>query len=289
MAAHKQQKILLSVTDTGIGIKPSDQGKLFTAFSKLKQENNTNPSGVGLGLMISMKLSLLLGDGITFSSTYQQGSTFNVILNTGMSQEEYESSIKIVDAIDINSTSESNLTDNILNKVPSLIPRVSLQSISNSLIRFSTSKMDLLKDKCICSDAIAIDDNIVNLIALKKMAECDGLSLKYFTDPRDAVVFMGNCISCHECNGFKCKIAFVDLNMPIMNGLECMKKLKLLENDRQYIRIVALTGDLMCIEREKEVLLEEGFSDVLTKPISKKTLVDQIKGRHSRRSLSQIQ
>lgn len=48
-----EKLISVIVKDTGVGIDKEDQGKLFTAFSKLERTSNLNAQGVGLGLMIS--------------------------------------------------------------------------------------------------------------------------------------------------------------------------------------------------------------------------------------------
>ena len=53
--------ILVSVEDTGIGIKQDDIGKLFKMFGKLKQSGDVNPSGIGLGLTICNNILLQYG------------------------------------------------------------------------------------------------------------------------------------------------------------------------------------------------------------------------------------
>ena len=48
----KDKMLIVSVADTGIGIKPEDRSKLFMRFGKLEQTAKINTSGVGLGLSI---------------------------------------------------------------------------------------------------------------------------------------------------------------------------------------------------------------------------------------------
>jgi protein-histidine pros-kinase len=67
----------LSVQDSGIGIRPEDQPKLFRAFSQVDGNVRRN-EGTGLGLHLSQKLAELLGAHITFESEYGRGSTFTV-------------------------------------------------------------------------------------------------------------------------------------------------------------------------------------------------------------------
>jgi signal transduction histidine kinase len=66
--------------DTGTGIGPEDQSKLFEAFSQLDMSAARRHEGMGLGLHLSQKLAKLLGGRITFCSTDGQGSTFTVTI-----------------------------------------------------------------------------------------------------------------------------------------------------------------------------------------------------------------
>jgi protein-histidine pros-kinase len=63
------------VVDTGIGIAPEDQQKLFHAFAQI------NPTqGTGLGLYLSRRLAVLIGGELTLDSVAGQGSTFTLTL-----------------------------------------------------------------------------------------------------------------------------------------------------------------------------------------------------------------
>src|SRR5205814_2398506 len=68
----------LSVHDTGVGIRPEDQSKLFQAFSQLHYDSRRRQEGTGLGLHVSYKLAELLGAQLTFKSEYGKGSTFTL-------------------------------------------------------------------------------------------------------------------------------------------------------------------------------------------------------------------
>jgi protein-histidine pros-kinase len=65
-----------SVTDTGIGIRPEEQSKLFEAFTQVDTASGHRQEGTGLGLNLSRKLAHLLGGYITFQSEWGKGSTF---------------------------------------------------------------------------------------------------------------------------------------------------------------------------------------------------------------------
>ena len=69
-----------SVHDTGVGIAPEDQEKLFEPFARARQYNPRRREGAGLGLHLSQKLAALLKGEIQFKSEYGKGSTFTLSL-----------------------------------------------------------------------------------------------------------------------------------------------------------------------------------------------------------------
>jgi protein-histidine pros-kinase len=61
------------VIDTGIGIKPEEQDKLFQAFTQVDTSDARRHEGTGLGLHLSKKLAELLNGHISFQSYYGKG------------------------------------------------------------------------------------------------------------------------------------------------------------------------------------------------------------------------
>ena len=58
----------------------------------------------------------------------------------------------------------------------------------------------------------------------------------------------------------------LDLNMPVMNGIECATKIRALEDEKATIPIIALTGNAQNFTREE--FLQMGFNEYLPKPIN---------------------
>jgi signal transduction histidine kinase/CheY-like chemotaxis protein len=68
--------VAFSVTDTGIGIAPEDQSRIFEEFSQLDNPIQKQVKGTGLGLPLCRKLAQLLGGSVEVSSRPGIGSTF---------------------------------------------------------------------------------------------------------------------------------------------------------------------------------------------------------------------
>ncbi len=80
LMGRDQLQLLISVTDTGIGIKEEDLGKLFLKFHRFDENLNRNIEGSGLGLAITYSLLQIMNGEIDCRSTYGEGSTFTVLL-----------------------------------------------------------------------------------------------------------------------------------------------------------------------------------------------------------------
>ncbi len=70
--------LIISVKDTGRGIKAEDINKLFTKFERLDIERSSTAEGTGLGLAITKKLVEMMGGKINVQSSYGKGSLFIV-------------------------------------------------------------------------------------------------------------------------------------------------------------------------------------------------------------------
>lgn len=72
--------LTICVTDTGIGIKEEDMGRLFTNFERLNLKENRNIEGTGLGLAITHELVTQMRGKIEVTSEYQVGSKFVITI-----------------------------------------------------------------------------------------------------------------------------------------------------------------------------------------------------------------
>ena len=88
----------ISVTDTGIGIKPDALPRLFDTFRRVDEEKNRHIEGTGLGLSIVKQLVQLMDGEVKVNSVYGQGSTFEVSLRQGVSSDRRVGELNITGA-----------------------------------------------------------------------------------------------------------------------------------------------------------------------------------------------
>ena len=152
-------RLIISVEDSGIGIKKESIEKLFTKFERLGVEKETTTEGTGLGLAITKKLVEMMDGKIVVQSIYGKGSIFTISLDQRMlNEKELEKVIKaketeektneIIDASDKNVLV---VDDNVLNlKVAERLLKAYkcnitlVESGSECLDKISNNKYDLI-------------------------------------------------------------------------------------------------------------------------------------------------
>ena len=80
VADDSRGQIMFEVADTGIGIAPEDQERIFEDFTQLESPLQTRVKGTGLGLPLCRKLAHLLGGQVSVTSAPGLGSTFTLVV-----------------------------------------------------------------------------------------------------------------------------------------------------------------------------------------------------------------
>jgi signal transduction histidine kinase len=73
-------QLIVDISDTGMGISPEDQQKLFTKFYRAKNAQSSKVVGTGLGLALAREVARLHGGDVTLQSELDKGSTFTLTL-----------------------------------------------------------------------------------------------------------------------------------------------------------------------------------------------------------------
>jgi len=90
----KQVWLRIAVVDTGKGIKPEDQKKLFSEFVQVDIKKNQGIEGTGLGLAIAKRLCVAMGGDISMESEYGKGSIFTAIIPQGIESAAFFAAVE---------------------------------------------------------------------------------------------------------------------------------------------------------------------------------------------------
>ncbi len=80
--SHKEDNVRISVQDTGIGIAPEDQQRIFERFYRVDKSRTREQGGTGLGLSIAKWIVSAHNGSIDVKSTLGKGTVFEVKINT---------------------------------------------------------------------------------------------------------------------------------------------------------------------------------------------------------------
>lgn len=238
LISFNDQKVNLrfSVIDTGIGIEPSKQKKIFDAFSQADTSTTREYGGTGLGLTISNKLLALMGSNLKVESEMNRGSIFyfDIKLN------RYGSETVLVD--DWSASRKASE------------PKPSKEEVTNN---------DLFKSSV---TFLIAEDNPVNMLLAKTLLR------DLYPNASIYGAASGNeALDLYRVH--KPDIIFMDVQMPQKNGYETTRELRAIEEERTCI-VIALTAGT--VEGEKERCLLAGMDDYISKPIMRASFTESV-------------
>ena len=90
--AEGEERLRMSVLDTGPGIPAEKRAQIFEKFSQLETAHTKSHQGTGLGLAIAKEFAAMLSGEVTLESEEGRGSMFSVIVPTEIEQPEPDAS-----------------------------------------------------------------------------------------------------------------------------------------------------------------------------------------------------
>jgi len=172
--------LVISVEDTGRGIKPEKIDSLFTKFNRLDEDKNTTIEGTGLGLAITKSLTEMMGGKIIVQSVYGSGSKFTIYLKQKIVKQEgaIASVEKQEESLNFAGFKILVVDDNKLNlKVADKLLKT--YSLSTTLVDSGIECIELIK-KGEQYDLILMDDMMPKLRGpevLEKLKEVEGFKI----------------------------------------------------------------------------------------------------------------
>lgn len=185
-------RLIISVEDSGRGIKKQNIDKMFTKFQRLEEDRNTTIEGTGLGLAITKQLTELMGGKIIVHTIYGKGSKFTVVINQKVSEKEIIEEKKYKTTLDLHDVKILIVDDTVLNlKVAKKI----LENYNANDITTCESGFDCL-DKINSGevyDIILLDDMMPKMSGvetLKKLKEIPGFNIPVIALTANAITGM---------------------------------------------------------------------------------------------------
>lgn len=215
-------QIRFAVIDTGIGILPSNQKKIFEPF--LQEDNSTTRKygGTGLGLTITSQLLQLMESKLKLKSTPDEGSKFYFDLFVKQNND-FSYPTECIDPA-VRDYDSSGLKMKILIAEDNLINMLLIKTILKSLF-----------PKAVLIESHNGEEAIERFIETKP------------------------------------DLILMDIQMPVLNGLEATKQIRALHEN---IPIIALTAGTL--KEERELCMSSGMNDFVSKPIVKDTIKEVI-------------
>ena len=225
-------KLIITVKDTGIGIRQEDLPKLFHSFERVNMNETQTIQGAGLGLTLVRYLLELMGGTVRAESEYGKGSTFTVELTQQLAHEGFSGTIAEYESMLANEDDISGV-----------------------------AKDDRRPFTCPDAKILVVDDTPVNLVVAKGMLKESKAHVDTSESGEDALELIA-------ANHYD--IIFLDHKMPGMDGVETLKKARETDGPSRLAKYIALTANSGTGLREEYISL--GFNDYLPKPIKSDAL-----------------
>jgi PAS domain S-box-containing protein len=235
--ADGQERLRFEVKDTGIGISPEDQERLFQPFTQAEGDAaRRRPSGTGLGLVISRQLAQLMGGSIRLDSEHGSGTSITLELSLPIAEPPPGGDHETTGA----------------------------QSVATAARRMAPSTAQAETEGTL---VLLVDDHPVNRMLLMRQVRALGYAAQTADDGVKALEMW---------KSGRFGLVITDCHMPHMDGYDLARSIRELESDagRERVPIVACTANAM--QGEAESCLAAGMDDFLVKPVELAQLSEKL-------------
>ncbi|KAK8064915.1 Hsp90-like protein [Apiospora phragmitis] len=225
---------------------------LFQRFSQASPRTHVQYGGSGLGLFISRILTELQGGQIGVDSVKGVGSTFSFYVRSrksaGPGDKQAVATAPPLQRAPGSSTTIENRQPKHIAKAPIIQPRVQANAASPSTPSISaTSAPSAPQGGQRFFDVLIVEDNLVNQKVLQRQLRNSGNNTQVANHGGEAleVLKRSRYWTGMEATGNEISVILMDLEMPVMDGMTCARKIRELEREGtivSHIPIIAVTA-----------------------------------------------
>ncbi|MEY2476889.1 MAG: hypothetical protein QOG87_2204 [Actinomycetota bacterium] len=249
--------VALSVIDTGIGLAPDEQLRIFEAFAQGDGTTARRYGGTGLGLSISRELVGLLDGEITVTSAPGQGSTFTVYLPVGATSVAPANRTATWEPESAPMPAAAPVWEPPAVVVPDRVPAV-MPPPRPSLAVGEVKDLDGIK-------VLVVDDDFRNIFAMSALLERARATVVVAESGADALSALGREPDID--------LVLMDIMMPVMDGYATIRAIRAVAG-LEAVPIIAVTGKVMVGERQR--CLDAGANDFVPKPVDTTELFEAL-------------
>ena len=239
IARYSGHKLIMSVSDTGIGIPEDKQLAIFEAFQQADGGTSRKYGGTGLGLSISRELAKLLGAEITLQSKPREGATFSLIIPIEISAEQNPAGDTVRER-------EPDLIRTYSKSDPKYLNYPAAADDRNSITK---------DDKVV----LVVEDDLKFASILLKQAHDKGFKCLSAATGEDGLALALQ---------YKPNAIILDIDLPGINGHGVLAELKA----NPAVRHIPV--HIISVHERSLNSIKEGAIECLMKPVSKKELED---------------
>lgn len=269
--------VRFQVEDTGCGLTPEEKQILFQRFKQASPRTHAQYGGSGLGLFISKRLAELHGGQIGVASEAGVGSSFGFFVQArraapppagvGRAGAAHEESLQIERHFSGGET--VSLTRGV---APQRQEFAASGPAANLVATKSSPRLD---PKSV--HILVVEDNLINQKVLVSQLRKVGCTVHVANDGLEALAFLEKTHFLTKHGGLWLSVILMDLEMPNMDGLTCVREIRRMEDEgriARHVPVVAVTANV----RDEQVATARraGMDDVVSKPFRIPELLDKM-------------
>ncbi|QDS75399.1 hypothetical protein FKW77_002968 [Venturia effusa] len=228
----------VKVEDTGCGLTAKEQSRLFNKFTQANSRTHIKYGGSGLGLFISKSLTELSNGNIGVSSEPDIGTTFAFFIST---------------------------------RISTISPKAHDDTFTDSQYSAESPSSPIR--------VLIVEDNLVNQKVLSKQLEKAGYVVQIAGHGEEALSFLRTTRFWRDkvISGVDLSVVLMDIEMPVMDGLECARRIRALQKSGELVSHVPIMA-VSANARSEQIrsAREAGMDDAIAKPFRIAELLPKI-------------